>query len=91
MLAVHLGTSDEPTLELVREGSSPGVEVVVERISVEVCHSGHVEIRKPAEMLDDAQRHSNTMYVSGDFQPLIGYDVIRVGYCRGEDTMNGFT
>ena len=39
--------SDEPRFELVRKGSSPGIEVVVEGISVEICHPGHVEIRKP--------------------------------------------
>ena len=43
--------SDEPTFELVRQGPSPGIEVVVEGISVEICHSGHVEIRKPAVMV----------------------------------------
>ena len=68
--SAHLRFSDEPTFELVREGASPGVEVVVEGISVEICHPGHVEIRKPEvgiNILDDAQRSirelSTTYYV----------------------------
>ena len=40
--------SDEPTFKLVGKGASPGIEVVVEGISVEIRHPGHVEIRKPA-------------------------------------------
>ena len=43
--------SDEPTFELVWKGASPGVEEVVEGISVEIGHPGHVEIRKPADKL----------------------------------------
>ena len=58
--SAHLRFSDEPTFELVREGASPGVEVVVEGISVEIRHPGHVEIRKPGilEYFSDAQRPS---------------------------------
>ena len=46
--------SDEPTFELVRQGTPSGIEVVVEGISVQIGHTRHVEIRKPRNSLDDA-------------------------------------